>query len=60
MKMQGQKEKCKDDIKSYSLDRFEQVERSKTRSKVLQSESCLVKTALKIVKKYCQRIALNE
>ena len=30
MKMQGQKGKCKDDIKSYSLDRFEQVERSKT------------------------------
>ena len=29
MKMQGQKGKCKDDIKSYSLDRFEQVERSK-------------------------------
>ena len=29
-KMQGQKGKCKDDIKSYSLDRFEQVERSKT------------------------------
>ena len=28
--MQGQKGKCKDDIKSYSLDRFEQVERSKT------------------------------
>ena len=28
-KMQGQKGKCKDDIKSYSLDRFEQVERSK-------------------------------
>ena len=27
--MQGQKGKCKDDIKSYSLDRFEQVERSK-------------------------------
>ena len=30
MKMQGQKGKCKDDTKSYSLDRFEQVERSKT------------------------------
>ena len=29
MKVQGQKGKCKDDIKSYSLDRFEQVERSK-------------------------------
>jgi hypothetical protein len=29
MKMQGQKGKCKDDIKSYSLDRFEQVEQSK-------------------------------
>ena len=29
MKMEGQKGKCKDDIKSYSLDRFEQVERSK-------------------------------
>ena len=29
MKMQGQKGKCKDDIKSYSLDSFEQVERSK-------------------------------
>ena len=29
--MQGQKGKCKDDIKSYSLDRFEQVERSKRR-----------------------------
>ena len=28
--MQGQKGKCKDDTKSYSLDRFEQVERSKT------------------------------
>ena len=28
--MQGQKGKCKDDIKSYSFDRFEQVERSKT------------------------------
>ena len=28
--MQGQKGKCKDDIKSYSLDRFKQVERSKT------------------------------
>ena len=27
--MQGQKGKCKDDIKSYSLDRFEQVERLK-------------------------------
>ena len=30
MKMQGQKGKCKDNIKSYSLDRFEQVEWSKT------------------------------
>ena len=30
MKMEGQKGKCKDDIKSYSLDRFEQVERSKS------------------------------
>ena len=30
MKMQVQKGKCKDDIKSYSLDCFEQVERSKT------------------------------
>ena len=29
MKVQGQKGKCKDGIKSYSLDRFEQVERSK-------------------------------
>ena len=29
MKVQGQKGKCKDDIKSYSLDCFEQVERSK-------------------------------
>ena len=29
MKMQGQKGKCKEGIKSYSLDRFEQVERSK-------------------------------
>ena len=29
MKMQGQKGKCKDDKKSYSLDRFEQVKRSK-------------------------------
>ena len=29
MKMQGQKWKCKDNIKSYSLDPFEQVERSK-------------------------------
>ena len=29
MKMQGQKGKCNDDIKSYSLDRFKQVERSK-------------------------------
>ena len=28
--MQGQKGKCKDNIKSYSLDRFEQVERSKS------------------------------
>ena len=27
---QGQKWKCKDDIKSYSLDRFEQVEQSKS------------------------------
>ena len=33
MKMEGQKGKCKDDIKSYSLDRFEQVERSKNRRK---------------------------
>ena len=32
MKMQGQKGKCKDDIKSYSLDRFEQVKRSKIRT----------------------------
>ena len=32
MKMQGQKGKCKDDIKSYSLDRFEQVERSKIKT----------------------------
>ena len=29
MKMQGQREKCKGDIESYFLDRFEQVERSK-------------------------------
>ena len=29
MKMQGRKGKCKDNIKSYSLDCFEQVERSK-------------------------------
>ena len=28
MKMQGQKEKCKEDMKSYSLDRFEQVNSS--------------------------------
>ena len=34
-KMQGQKGKCKDDIKSYSLDRFEQVERSKKLKRVL-------------------------
>ena len=27
MKMQGQKGKCKDDIKCYSLDRFLQVKR---------------------------------
>ena len=33
MKMQGQKVKCKDDIKSYFLDRFEQVERSKKQKK---------------------------
>ena len=29
MKMQGQKGKCKEGIKSYPLDRFEQVEQSK-------------------------------
>ena len=29
MKMQGQKGKCKDDLKGYSLDCFEQVKRSK-------------------------------
>ena len=35
MKMQGQKEKYKDDIKTYSLDRLEQVERSKIGSNFL-------------------------
>ena len=29
--MQGQKGKCKDDIKSYFLDRFEQIDQSKTK-----------------------------
>ena len=37
MKMQGQKGKCKADIKSYSLDRFEQVERSKTPDRALSN-----------------------
>ena len=36
MKMQGRKGKCKDDIKSYSLDRLEQVERSKSKGKGLE------------------------
>ena len=38
MKMQGQKGKCKDNIKSYSLDRFEQVERSKSETKPIKNE----------------------
>ena len=37
MKIQGQKGKCKDDIKSYSLDRFEQVERSKIINNILRT-----------------------
>ena len=32
MKTQGQKGKCKDDIKNYSLDCFEQVKRSKIKN----------------------------
>ena len=36
-KMQGRKGKCKDDTKSDSLDRCEQVERSKIQSYVIKS-----------------------
>ena len=34
-KMQGRKGKCKDDIKSYFLDRFEQVEQSQNKLFIL-------------------------
>ena len=45
-KMQGRKGKCKDDIKSYSLDRFEQVERSKTTKLGIQnSKGCFFRTS---------------
>ena len=48
MKIQGQKQKCKDNMKSYSLDGFEQVERSKISKCILDftqnidSMNCLI------------------
>ena len=58
--MQGQKGKCKDDIKSCSLDRFEQVERSKKRANLRahrksnhEKSNCCVLT--KKIERFCAR-----
>ena len=52
MKVQGQKGKCKDDIKSYSLDRFEQVERSKKKFRI--PTVCIVRAGAAQVPTHCQ------